>query len=74
MFPLVHLVNYDKNSFVIMFNFNVITAVGFILTHTSLASFSLDIDKQCKPDQTPQKAASDQVLHSLLTKVSLNFE
>ena len=38
------------------------------LTHISLESFLWDIGKQCKPDQTPQIAASDLDLHCLLTE------
>ena len=34
-------------------------------THMSLASHKKDIGKQCRPDQTPQNAASDQVIHCL---------
>ena len=41
------------------------------LTHLSLASFLWDIlANSAKPDQTPQNAASDQVLHCLPTEVS----
>ena len=31
------------------------------------------IGKQCRPDQPPQNAASDQVLHCLLTEVSFKI-
>ena len=37
----------------------------FTLTHLSLASHKRDINKQRRTDQTPQNAASDQVLHCL---------
>ena len=40
----------------------------------SLASFSWDIGKECRPDQTPQNAASDQGLHSLLSECSIKFQ
>ena len=40
------------------------------LTHISLASFCGTLANSAKPDQTHQNAASDQVLHCLLTEVS----
>ena len=43
------------------------------LTHISLASFLWDIGQSAKPDQTPQNAASNQVLHCLLTEVSFKI-
>ena len=36
------------------------------LTHISMASFLCDIGKQSCPDQLPQNAAFDQVLHCVL--------
>ena len=39
----------------------------------SLASFLWDVDKQCRPDQMPQNAASDQGLHCLLTESSIKI-
>ena len=42
--------------------------------HVSLASFLLDIGKiSAEPDQIPQKVASDQDLHGLLTEYSLKI-
>ena len=35
------------------------------LTHLCIASHKWDTDKQCRPDQTPQTAASDLGLHCL---------
>ena len=43
------------------------------LTHISLVSFLWDRGKQCRPDQTPQNAASDQGLYCLLTEYAMNF-
>ena len=43
------------------------------LIHIILASFLLGVANSAKPDQTPQNAASDQVSHCLLTKVSLKI-
>ena len=37
----------------------------FPLTHLCLVSHKRDISKQCRPDQMPQNAASDQGLHCL---------
>ena len=45
--------------------------MNFLLTHISLAPLLRDIDKQCKPDQTSQNAASDQGLHCLLSECSI---
>ena len=39
----------------------------------SIGSFLWDIGKQCKSDQTPQHAASDQFFHCLLTEVSFKI-
>ena len=45
-----------------------------LLTHISLASFLWDIgNKQWRPLQTPQNAASDQGLHCLLTECSIKI-
>ena len=44
--------------------------ISFPLTHISLASFCGTSANSAKPDHTPQNAASDQVLHGLLTEVS----
>ena len=43
---------------------------NIMLTHISLASFCGTWAKSEKSDQTLQNAASDQVLHCLLTEVS----
>ena len=43
-----------------------------LLTHIRLASFLWDIGS-VKPDQAPQNAAFDQVLHCLLTEVSFRI-
>ena len=45
--------------------------VGGALTHISLASFLWDIGNRAHPDQTPQKAASDQGLHCLIAECSI---
>ena len=40
----------------------------YVLTNISIASILWDIDKQCRPDQTPHNAASGQVIYCLLTE------
>ena len=47
--------------------------IAAILTHISLESFCGTSANSAKPDQTPQNAASDQVLHCLLIGVSLKI-
>ena len=39
------------------------------LTHISRASFLWDMVNSAKPDQMPQNALSDQVLHCFLTDI-----
>ena len=51
----------------------IIPHPGPLLTHLSLASFLWDTGKQWKPDQKPHNAASDQVLHCLLTKCTFEI-
>ena len=43
------------------------------LAHICLASFLWDMTNSTKPDQMPQNALSDQVLHCFLTKVSFQI-
>ena len=47
--------------------------LAFLLTHISLASFSGRYANSADSDQTPQKAASDQVRHCLLTEFTFKF-
>ena len=47
--------------------------VLFTLTHINLSSFCGTSANSAKPDQTPQNAASDQVLHCLQTEASFKI-
>ena len=54
-------------------DFGTLLASRPLLAHISLAAFLWDICKQCKQDQAPQDAASDQGLHCLLTECSIKI-
>ena len=49
---------------------NTASAANSGLTHLSLGSFYRTLAISAEPDQTPQNAASDQVLHCLLIELN----
>ena len=85
MFMLAHLdnlsliltgqINFSQGQILFYFSIKILSLKIQHLTHLS-PTFLLMGHRQTvkKPDQMPQKAASDQIMHCLLKNVLLKFE